>query len=252
MSAYRSTGTYRQNLQYDGGEAINVTPYRSEITYRSSIKYSGNVLVTIVSPATITAAAAVPVPTIVEGAGVTVTVATVATTVIVPVQYVFQGGGIDVVSATIVAISTVPSVTVSVGTGIAVAFETVAATTTVFDPFISLGWTVVFENPVTGISTVPSLNLLMRNVPIYETIGPQIDVVLYPTISPARRLARFFTSGSRGRNVFILTNGSATTRQPTDHSTISRTLLGGHESPDDLTSEEIDALLAAGIGVEVR
>ena len=41
------------------------------------------------------------------------------------------------------------------------------------------------------------------------------------------------------RNIFILTDGSVRTRQPADANTISRTILGGHESPTDLTNDEL-------------
>ena len=90
-------------------------------------------------------------------------------------------------------------------------------------------------------------------VPTLTNILPQVDVVPYHTNDPARRLARFRTPGARGRNIFILTNGA---RSPTVTQTIRQQLvgqmLGGHESPTDLTSEELDALVGAGFTVEVR
>jgi len=147
----------------------------------------------------------------------------------------------------------IPEVTVSEGTGATVTPAVVAATSTVPDPTITEGTGVTVARPqIAATSTVPPLDLSMRYVPTIENILPQIDVVPYHTNDPARRLARFRTPGARGRNIFILTSGAVTTRQPGDPTLISRTLLGGHESPTDLTSEELDALVGAGFTVEVR
>ncbi|MGA0398208.1 MAG: hypothetical protein ACO3O3_13695, partial [Ilumatobacteraceae bacterium] len=99
---------------------------------------------------------------------------------------------------------------------------------------------------------IPDLGLKRLVVLPTNNILPQIDVVPYHVSDPARNLARFRTPGAKGRNVFILKNGSVTTRQPGDPASISRTIYGGHESPDDLTSTELDALVAAGYSVEVR
>ena len=85
-----------------------------------------------------------------------------------------------------------------------------------------------------------------------NNILPQVDVIPYHVSDPARNLARFRTPGAKGRNVFILTDNSVTTRQPADSTIISRTIYGGHESPDDLTLTEVNALIAAGYSMEVR
>ena len=90
-----------------------------------------------------------------------------------------------------------------------------------------------------------------KYVPVVENILPPLDVTKYPIISPARNLRRFYTPAEKGRNKFILNDGSVTTRQPADMSTVSRTIYGGHESPTDLTDSELSALATAGYSTEV-
>jgi hypothetical protein len=92
--------------------------------------------------------------------------------------------------------------------------------------------------------------LSMRFVGASTTGASSLTVMPYYVNDPARALARFRTA-SRNRNIFILTDGSVTTRQPGDPSSIARILLGGHESPTDLTQAELDALVDAGYRVEV-
>jgi hypothetical protein len=106
-------------------------------------------------------------------------------------------------------------------------------------------------NTITSLVEVAALALQNKYVPVYENTVPTLDVPKYPIISPARNLRRFYTPTARGVNIFILTDGSVTTRQPVDMSTISRTLYGGHESPTDLTDSELNSLIDAGYSTEV-
>jgi hypothetical protein len=278
MTAYRSTNTYRQDLlRYDGTVIVNVTVTPAVIAGTSTapaVTVTEGTGVTV-TPAVIAATSTAPAVTVSEGTGVTVTPAVIAATAALPavtveillVVYadtvtgtaalpavtVTEGAGVTVNATTVSVSGLIPEVTVSEGTGVTVTPAAVAATSTVPDPIITEGAGVTVARPqIAATSTVPSLDLSMRYVPTIENILPQIDVVPYHTNDPARRLARFRTPGGRGRNIFILTSGTVTTRQPGDPTLISRTLLGGHESPTDLTSEELDALVGAGFTVEVR
>jgi hypothetical protein len=278
MTAYRSTNTYRQDLlRYDGTVIVNVTVTPAVIAGTSTapaVTVTEGTGVTV-TPAVIAATSTAPAVTVSEGTGVTVTPAVIAATAALPavtveillVVYadtvtgtaalpavtVTEGAGVTVNATTVSVSGLIPEVTVSEGTGVTVTPAAVAATSTVPDPTITEGAGVTVARPqIAATSTVPSLDLSMRYVPTIENILPQIDVVPYHTNDPARRLARFRTPGGRGRNIFILTSGTVTTRQPGDPTLISRTLLGGHESPTDLTSEELDALVGAGFTVEVR
>lgn len=226
MTAYRSSNDYRQDtLQYDGGTKAVVLA--ATIAATATLPAVSIAVDQTVSVSTIATAATTPAVTV--RAGVTVSVATVSTSGLIPGPTITEGTGVTIAPAAVAATATVPDPTVTEGTGVSVA-----------------------PSQIDGSSTVPSLGLSMRVVPIIENILPQIDVVPYHTNDPARRLARFRTPGARGRNVFILTSGAVTTRQPGDPATISRTLLGGHESPTDLTSDELNALIGAGFNVEVR
>ena len=279
MTAYRSSNAYRQTLlRYDGEVVVNVTVTPAVIAGTSTapavtVTEGSGVTVT---PAVIAATSTAPAVTVSEGTGVTVTPAVIATAATTPAVTVkinvwfqcqhncrygsttrshrYRGHGChsqrcyrvwfwthsrpdryrrhrchSCTPAAVAATVTVPDPTVTEGAGVSVA-----------------------PSQVSGVSTLPPLSLSMRFVPTTENILPQVDVVPYHTNDPARRLARFRTPGARGRNIFILTSGAVTTRQPGDPATISRTLLGGHESPTDLTSEELDALVGAGFTVEVR
>jgi hypothetical protein len=276
MTAYRSTNTYRQDLlRYDGGTNVIVAPATIAATSTApavTVTEGAGVTVAAVTIAatttvpavqvfqsqtinldTIGAVAAVPAVTVTEGAGVAVTPGTVAATSTAPAVTVTEGAGVTVNVATVSGSGLIPDPTVTEGTGVAVTPAAVAATSTVPDPTVTEGTGVTVARPqIAATSTVPPLDISMRYVPTIENILPQIDVVPYHTNDPARRLARFRTPGARGRNIFILTSGAVTTRQPGDPTTISRTLLGGHESPTDLTSDEFDALIGAGYNVEVR
>ena len=278
MTAYRSTNTYRQDLlRYDGTVVVNVTVTPAVIAGTSTapaVTVTEGTGVTV-TPAAIAATSTAPAVTVSEGTGVTVSPAviaaaaalpavtveivttvqadTVASTAALPAVTVTEGAGVTVNVATVSGSGLIPEVTVSEGTGVTVTPAAVAASSTVPDPTVTEGAGVTVARPqIAATSTVPSLDLAMRYVPTIENILPQVDVVPYHTNDPARRLARFRTPGARGRNIFILTSGAVTTRQPGDPTTISRTLLGGHESPTDLTSEELDALVGAGFTVEVR
>ena len=136
-------------------------------------------------------------------------------------------GNADVEPSVIGGSSTTPSVTVSMDQNISV--STISASTSVDQLLFNTKYVLVFENTV-----------------------PTLDVTRFPTISPARNLRRFYPPTARGVNIFILNDGSVTTRQPADISTVSRTIYGGHESPTDFTEDELNSLKNAGYGIEVE
>tara|TARA_R100001463_G_scaffold2185_1_gene9245 strand:- start:3537 stop:3896 length:360 start_codon:yes stop_codon:yes gene_type:complete len=101
-------------------------------------------------------------------------------------------------------------------------------------------------------TSVDQLLFHRKYVPVFGNTVPTLDVTRFPVISPARNLRRFYPPTARGVNIFILNDGSVTTRQPADVSKVSRTIYGGHESPTDFTDEELNALKNAGYGIEVE
>ena len=260
MTAYRSTNTYRQDL----------------------LRYAGTVIVNVtVTPAVIAGTSTAPAITVTEGSGVTVTPAVIAATTTAPAVTVAVGTGVTVTPAAIAATATTPAVTVEIllivrpdtvtgtatlpavtvteGAGVTVNAATVSVSGLVPDLVVTEGAGVTVEpDAVVAAATQPAVTVgqgkgvaveASRYVPTVENILPQVDVVPYHTNDPARRLARFRTPGARGRNVFILTDGTATTRPPAVASRISRELLGGHEPPEDLAPEEFAALVAGGFSV---
>jgi hypothetical protein len=65
----------------------------------------------------------------------------------------------------------------------------------------------------------------------------------------ANRLGTHIHASGRGRNVFLLTSGTITERQPSDYATISKVYYGGHAN--DITDSEATALTAAGYGAYI-
>lgn len=65
----------------------------------------------------------------------------------------------------------------------------------------------------------------------------------------ANRLGTHIHPSGRGRNVFLLTSGIITERQPSDYATISKVYYGGHVN--DITDSEATALTAAGYGAYI-
>lgn len=103
----------------------------------------------------------------------------------------------------------------------------------------------------TGLVNTPDL---VRRVVLttVDTVPPiaEGDIGYHP-LEAKNRLARFHQPRARGVNVWIA-SGAVTTTQPSDPSTITRTLYGAHEGPDDLTETEADLLAAAGYVVNVE
>ena len=64
-----------------------------------------------------------------------------------------------------------------------------------------------------------------------------------------RNLARHYVSHPRGRNVFLLNDGTITENEPGDPTTVSRVYHGAHRNI--VTDAEAAALTAAGYGAYI-
>jgi hypothetical protein len=62
----------------------------------------------------------------------------------------------------------------------------------------------------------------------------------------ANRLGGRIEASARGRNIFLLTNGTYTDNQPSSLSMVSKVYYGGHDNV--ITADEVTALTAAGYG----
>jgi hypothetical protein len=75
-----------------------------------------------------------------------------------------------------------------------------------------------------------------------------------PEDAPSRAayaLMRHFSPGVKGGNVFIVNGSVVQTHLPSDASTVTRWIYGGHESPRDLTEAEETVLVGAGYSFRV-
>ena len=261
--------------------------YRTSTNYRNSGAYRQSTVT--VSPSTIACTASVPAVTVTAFANAAVAVIAGTTTVPAPTvsgtasvtSSVITGvtttpsatisGTASVEPSVIAGITATPSATISGTASVAPSVVSTAATT----PSATISGNADVEpSGIGGTSTTPSVTVSMdqsidvstisattsvdqllfnkKYVPVFENTVPTLDVTRFPTISPARNLRRFYPPTARGVNIFILNDGSVTTRQPADMSTVSRTIYGGHESPTDFTEDELNSLKNAGYGIEVE
>jgi len=263
--AYRTSRDYRTSGLYRLVEA-NATVNASTIACTATapavtVTASANAAVAVIAGST-----TVPATTVSGTASVAPSV--IATSATTPSATISGDAGVS--PGVIAGVTTTPSATISGTASVAPSLISTAATT---PSATILGTASVEPSVIAGTSTTPSVTVSMdqeisvdtilgatsmsdltlqrKFVPVTENILPTLDVPKYPIISPTRNLRRFYTPTAKGRNIFILTDGSVTTRQPADANTISRTLLGGHESPTDLTNDELNALANAGYSTEV-
>ena len=233
MTAYRSSNDYRQNLLlYNGGLSVIGTV---------TLSYGGAVTATGTSGAD-------GVATVSYGGAVVAAGKRTATGVAV-VAY-----GNAVTATGVVSIVGVASL--SYGGSVVVAGTSGADGTSVvsYGGVVSATGTVTAVGVVTGVYAnaveATGTNYLSRLIlPTENTLSP-LDVPKYHVASRSRILARFMPPGGRQRNVWILTSGVVTTRQPADMTTVNRSILGGHVPPDDLSSEERTLLADAGYSFE--
>jgi hypothetical protein len=275
MTAYRSTNTYRQDLlRYDGGTNVIVAPATIAATSTvPAVTVSEGAGVTVAA-VTIAATATVPVVsiyqsqtiyldpigavattpavTVTEGTGVSFTVSTVDTTSTAPAVTITEGVGVTVSLTTVSSSGLIPDVTVTEGAGVT-ATGIIAALAAFPALTVTEGSGVSVTRPTIRCSvTVPDPGLEMRIIMTGDTPGALLDVQPYHVTSIERRWkSRWAAPAYRSKNIFILTDNTITNRHPIDPSTISRQILGGHESPTDLSSEEQTLLIDAGYAFEV-
>jgi hypothetical protein len=65
----------------------------------------------------------------------------------------------------------------------------------------------------------------------------------------AYRLFKHFDNEPRGRNVFLLVNGTYTENEPNDITTIRKVYWGGTDN--EVTADEVASLTAAGYGAYI-
>ncbi len=68
-------------------------------------------------------------------------------------------------------------------------------------------------------------------------------------VRTAYNLFKYFDAEPRGRNVFILTNGTYTENEPNDITTIRKVYWGG--SDNEVDADEVASLTAAGYGAYI-
>lgn len=275
MTAYRSTNTYGEDLlRYDGGTNVIVTAGTVAATSTApavtvSVGTGVTVVATTVACVTtvpvvaiyqsqtiyldaIAAVATTPAVTVTEGTGVSFTVSTVDTTSTVPSVTITEGVGVTVSLTTVSSSGLIPDVTVTEGvgvtaTGIIAAFAAFPALTVTEGTGVS----VTFGTVACWV-TVHDPGLQIRIIMVADSPGALLDVLPYHVVSPQRRWkSRFAAPARTSKNIYILTDNTITNRHPVDRSTISRQILGGHESPTDLSSEEQTLLIDAGYAFEV-
>ena len=69
------------------------------------------------------------------------------------------------------------------------------------------------------------------------------------THGPAARLWRFYGPEPRGRNVYLLTDGTYSEVDQRDVGQVVKVYLGGHKNP--LDADEVASLTAAGYGAYI-
>jgi hypothetical protein len=276
MTAYRSTNTYRQDLlRYDGGVNVVVAPATVAatstvpavtISFGTSVTVSvATIAATVTVPAVsilqsqtvfldaVAVAATTPAVTITEGTGLSFTVSTVDTTSTVPSVTVTEGAGVTISLTTVSSSGLIPEPDITEGNGVTI-IAAVPAFARILAPNVITGNGVLVYRPtIRCFARVPDLGLKSQPILNADAPGALLDVLPYNTISIERRWkSRWAAPARRGRNIFILTDNTITERYPVNASTISRQILGGHEAPDNLSSEEFDLLVDAGYSFEVK
>jgi hypothetical protein len=96
-----------------------------------------------------------------------------------------------------------------------------------------------------AIFRTPTDNYSRKVLPEMFTKG----IVLSQDERLANRLASHVAPTARGRNVYLLNNGTYTENQPGDMDTVAKTYYGGHDI--EVTDAEVASLTAAGYGAYI-
>lgn len=235
-------------ISFGTSVTVSVATIAATVTFPAvSIFQSQTVFVDAVA-----VAATTPAVTITEGAGVSTTV-TVDTTSTVPSVTVTEGAGVTISLTTVSSSGLIPEPDITEGNGVTI-IAAVPAFARIPAPNVITGnGVLVYRLTIRCFARVPDLGLKSQPILNADAPGALLDVLPYNTISIERRWkSRWAAPARRGRNIFILTDNTITERYPVDASTISRQILGGHEAPDNLSSEEFDLLVDAGYSFEVK
>ena len=275
MTAYRSTNTYREDLlRYDGGTNVIVTA--GTVASTSTVPAVTVSVGTGVTVAATTVACVATLPTVAIYQSQTINLDAIAATATTPSVTVTEGTGVSFTVSTVDTTSTVPSVTVTEGAGVTVNLTTVSTSGLIPEVTVTEGAGVTATGIIAALAAFPALTVIegsgasvtrptiqcsvtvpdpgleMRIILHADAPGALLDVQPYHVVSIERRWkSRWAAPARRGKNIFILTDNTITNRHPSDPSTISRQILGGHESPTDLSLEERTLLLDAGYSFEV-
>ena len=235
--AYRNSFDYRQGIISGNTYLVVATPATIGVT--TSITATGG-LPSGVSPGTIAAVAAVPVPADIDAnyvhvdAGITAIGAVPTPTLLI---------GIVIHPATIAAVGGIDPITgvniIRPGTILCVAtVPDTAQETHVFPATLAVDW------------TGNGARQLYEFYPGATAIVPPVGLRDKPTPA-AYALARHYVARPRAGNLFIINGTSVQDYLPVDTTTVTRWLLGGHFPPTDLTPSEISLLEASGFPIDV-
>jgi len=233
--------------------------YRNSFDYRQGL-ITGNTYLVVATPAAVAATTSI---TATGGIPITVSVSTIAAVAAVP--------AVDIdanyihVDAGIAAICAVPAPTILTG-----ALMTPATIAGVAALPASTPEVVVIANHVSGTGAVPdptrewhvlpgtiTCTTTMGEEPVYTLLEMPYTMTLPPVglredATPAAyALRRHYAMQRKGTNLIIINNTSIQTFPPSDWSTVTRWIYGGHASPKDFTSTEISLLIANGYSIDV-
>jgi len=252
-----ATATIPTDFQFEYRQSGQA--YRNSFDYRQAL-ISGNAYLVVATPAAVAVTTSI---TATGGIPITVSVSTIAAVAAVPAvdidaNYVHVDAGIA-------AICAVPAPTVI--TGALMTPATIAGVAALPAP---TGEVTVIANHVSGTGAVPdptrewhvlpgtiTCTTTMGEEPVYTLLEMPFTMTLPPVGVPeeASRLAyglrRHYAMERKGTNLIIINNTSIQTFPPSDWSTVTRWIYGGHASPTDFTSTEIALLIADGYSIDV-
>ena len=252
-----ATATIPTDFQFEYRQSGQA--YRNSFDYRQGL-ITGNTYLVVATPATVGVTTSI---TATGGIPITVSVSTIAAVAAVP--------AVDIdanyihVDAGIAAICAVPAPTVI--TGALLTPATIAGVAALPAPTPEV---VVIANHAGGTGAVPdptrewhvlpgtiTCTTTMGAEPVYTLLEMPYTMTLPPVGVPeeATRLAyglrRHYAMERKGTNLIIINNTSIQTFPPSDWSTVTRWIYGGHASPTDFTSTEIALLIADGYSIDV-
>ena len=233
------------------------TAYRNSFLYREPAS-NDNTYVVKAFPATLavtTAFSAVAGKPIDVFAATINVVAGVATNINVDANFIvlLEGNNYSVVmpapslvAGNVLNVATIPVTTAMDSTQeVIIDVDTIAATVAVPTPADISGDFSITTGTIKVVATTPDV-LLHRilTVPESNTLPP----VLRPqdATKAAFALRQHYKPTARGINLVIVNNASVQTFMPSDFSSVTRVIYGGHASPNDLTGTEQAILIAAG------